>query len=198
MQGQVKGQGAMKVEEATSGIKTLTMTDQSSEAVSDQAKKGKGQGQKDSGKDKGQGQKDPGKSQGQNDPSQNKGQGKAPEAGADGAPVKSKAQLKAERRALQVCWGEECWLWLLIHWGWVTLICVSKLTTIGSANGWSVPSHYLNQCWNTVNSNFRNKLQWNLFMHFQSRKCIWKCRLRNGGNSVAASMTNISLHSLDG
>ena len=25
----------------------------------------------------------------------------------------------------------------------------------------SVPSHYLNQCWNIVNWNFRNKLQWN-------------------------------------
>ena len=27
---------------------------------------------------------------------------------------------------------------------------------------WSVPSQYLNQCWNIVNSNLRNKLQWNL------------------------------------
>ena len=26
---------------------------------------------------------------------------------------------------------------------------------------WSAPSHYLNQCWNIVNSNLRNKLQWN-------------------------------------
>ena len=26
----------------------------------------------------------------------------------------------------------------------------------------SVPSHYLNQCWNIVNSNLRNKFQWNL------------------------------------
>ena len=25
-----------------------------------------------------------------------------------------------------------------------------------------MPSHYLNQCWNVVNSNCRNKLQWNL------------------------------------
>ena len=27
---------------------------------------------------------------------------------------------------------------------------------------WSAPSHYLNQCWNIVNSIPRNKLQWNL------------------------------------
>ena len=25
-----------------------------------------------------------------------------------------------------------------------------------------MPSHYLNQCWNIVNSNLKNKLQWNL------------------------------------
>ena len=49
----------------------------------------------------------------------------------------------------------------LTHWGRVTHICVGKLTIIGSDNGWSAPSHYLNQCWNIVNSNLRNKLQWN-------------------------------------
>ena len=27
---------------------------------------------------------------------------------------------------------------------------------------WSAPSHYLNQCWNIVNPNLKNKLQWNL------------------------------------
>ena len=27
---------------------------------------------------------------------------------------------------------------------------------------WLAPSHYLNQCWNIVNWNLRNKLQWNL------------------------------------
>ena len=26
---------------------------------------------------------------------------------------------------------------------------------------WSAPSHYLDQCWNIVKSNLRNKLQWN-------------------------------------
>ena len=44
----------------------------------------------------------------------------------------------------------------------MTHICVGKLTIIGSDNGLSPgPSHYLNQCWNIVNSTLRNKLQWN-------------------------------------
>ena len=37
---------------------------------------------------------------------------------------------------------------------------------------WSAPSHYLNQCWNIVNSNLRNKLQWNLKQHTFSFKKI--------------------------
>ena len=40
-------------------------------------------------------------------------------------------------------------------------ICASKRTIISSYNGLA-PSRNLNQCWNTVNSNLRNKLQWNL------------------------------------
>ena len=38
------------------------------------------------------------------------------------------------------------------------IICVSKLTIIGSDNGLS-PSHYLKQCWNIINWTHRNKLQ---------------------------------------
>ena len=56
-------------------------------------------------------------------------------------------------------------LLILTHWGRVTHICVSKLTIIGSDNGfvaWPAPSHYLNQCWIIVNWTLRNKLQWNL------------------------------------
>ena len=48
-------------------------------------------------------------------------------------------------------------------------------------------SHSLNQCWKMVNSNLRNKLKWNLKLHFihsHSRKCILRCRLRNGGTSL--------------
>ena len=56
------------------------------------------------------------------------------------------------------------WMSSLTHWGRVTHICVSKLTIIGSDNGLSPGrrrGHYLNQWWNIVNSNLRNKLQWN-------------------------------------
>ena len=47
----------------------------------------------------------------------------------------------------------------------MTHICVSRQNHhwfrkwLGA---WSVPSHYLNQCWNIVNWNLRSKLQWNL------------------------------------
>ena len=32
------------------------------------------------------------------------------------------------------------------------------------------------------------------FIHFQSRKCIWKCRLRIGGHVVSASMSQVHHH----
>ena len=54
-----------------------------------------------------------------------------------------------------------------------------------------MPSHYLNQCCNIVNWIIRNKFQWNLnrkFIHFHPRKRIWKCRLKNGGHFVLASI----------
>ena len=47
----------------------------------------------------------------------------------------------------------------------------------------SAPSHYLSQCWNIVNSNFSNKLQWNLKrnscilvkkMHLNISSEIWR------------------------
>ena len=63
--------------------------------------------------------------------------------------------------------------WALTHWGRVTHVCVSKVTR-------SVPSHYLNQCWNIVNWTFRNKLQWNLnrnsYISIQENafKIVWK------------------------
>ena len=66
----------------------------------------------------------------------------------------------------------QCWLhtytfpciYGLTQWGRVTHICVSKLTIIGSDNGfvaWPAPSRYLNQRWNIVNRNPWNKFQWN-------------------------------------
>ena len=60
----------------------------------------------------------------------------------------------------------ECVLVALTHWGRVTHICVVDLTIIGSDNGLSPGrrqlSHYLNQCWDTVNWTHGNKFQWNL------------------------------------
>ena len=53
----------------------------------------------------------------------------------------------------------------LIHWGRLTQICVGDL-----AHHWFrwwlvacfAPSHCVNQCWNIVTSNRRNKLSWNV------------------------------------
>ena len=53
---------------------------------------------------------------------------------------------------------------VLTHWGWVMHICISGLTVIGSDNGlapWTVPNHYLKQCWNNGNWTLKKKLQWN-------------------------------------
>ena len=58
----------------------------------------------------------------------------------------------------------------------MTYICVSK-QIIGSDNGLSAPSHYLNQCWNIVDSSIRNKLQWNLKQNsyiFIEENVIWE------------------------
>ena len=63
--------------------------------------------------------------------------------------------------------------------GQVTHICVSKMIFIGSDNGLS-PSHYLNQCWNVVNSKLK-KFQWDLkqssyiFIHKNAcENIVWK------------------------
>ena len=50
------------------------------------------------------------------------------------------------------------YLWSLTHWGQVMHICVGIPAIIGSENGLSVPSHYLNQCWHIVNWTLTNKL----------------------------------------
>ena len=46
---------------------------------------------------------------------------------------------------------------------------------------YSAPSHYLNQCWVFFNWTLRNKIRW-IFIQNTKRKCIWKCRLWNGGH----------------
>ena len=53
---------------------------------------------------------------------------------------------------------------LLTHWSWMTHICVSKLTIIGSDNGLPPGRRQAiiwNQWWNIVNWTLMNKLQWN-------------------------------------
>ena len=47
---------------------------------------------------------------------------------------------------------------ILTPWGRVTHICISKLTIIVA---YMAQSHFVNQCWFTVNWTLRNKLQWN-------------------------------------
>ena len=48
------------------------------------------------------------------------------------------------------------------HWGRVMHKCVGTLTIIGSDKRLTVPSHYLNQSWNTVNLPPGNKFGWNV------------------------------------
>ena len=85
----------------------------------------------------------------------------------------------------------------LTHWGRVTHICVGDLTVIGLDNGLS-PGRRQAIIWTNAGLLLiqprRNKLQWNLkFINFQSRKCIWKYRLKNVGHFVSASMCLIQL-----
>ena len=81
----------------------------------------------------------------------------------------------------------------LTHWGRVTHICVSKLTIIGSDNGLS-PIWRQAIIWpnagilliGPLGTNFSEILS--KFIHFHSRKWVWKCRLGNGGHFVSALM----------
>ena len=81
----------------------------------------------------------------------------------------------------------------LTHWGWVTHICICKLTTIGSDNSLS-PGRRQAIIWTNagifligpLRTNFNEML---IEIHtFHSRKCTWKCRLENGRHFVSASM----------
>ena len=72
------------------------------------------------------------------------------------------------------------------HWGRET-----QLTIIGSDNGLS-PGRHQAILW--TNAGILNPYEQNSvkslskFINFHSRKCIWKCRLRNGGHFVSASL----------
>ena len=83
----------------------------------------------------------------------------------------------------------------LTHWGRVTHICVGKPTIIGSDNGlspgrrqaiiWTNAGILLIEPWEQTSVKSKSK-----FIHFHSRKSIWKCRLENGVRFVRASMFN--------
>ena len=83
---------------------------------------------------------------------------------------------------------------IIIHWGRVTHICVSKLTIISSDNGLS---HRRRQAIIWTNSgilligpfgtNFSEILVG--IQTFRSEKCTWKCRLCYSVHFVSASMS---------
>ena len=79
----------------------------------------------------------------------------------------------------------------LTHFGQVTLICVSKLTNIGSDNG-LLPCWHQAIFWTNAGILLNGSLGTNFteilleFMHFHSIKCIWKKSSGNGGNFVSA------------
>ena len=77
----------------------------------------------------------------------------------------------------------------LTLWGQVTHICISELTIIGSDNGLS-PGRRQAMIWTnawilliwTLATNFGENLS--EIYTFSLKKCIWKCRLENGGPFV--------------
>ena len=81
----------------------------------------------------------------------------------------------------------------------MTHICVSKLTITSSDNGLSPERHQAIISTNTgillmgpLGTNFREILI--KFYTFLLKKCIWKCRLVNGGHFVSALMCSCSRH----
>ena len=84
----------------------------------------------------------------------------------------------------------------LTHRGRVTQICVSELTIIDSDNGlspgrreailWTNAKIFKILLIRTLGTNF-NEIKAK-FIYFHVKKCIWKCRLRNSGHFVSASM----------
>ena len=82
---------------------------------------------------------------------------------------------------------------MTIHWGRVTHKCVSKLTLIGSDNGLA-PGRHQAIIWTNAILLLTGPLEQtpmkfqSKFIHFQSRKCILKCRLEHDGHVVSASI----------
>ena len=81
----------------------------------------------------------------------------------------------------------------LTHWGRVTHLCVSKLTSIASDNGLS-PDRRQAIIWTNAGILLIGPLGTNFseiligIQTFSLKKCTWKCRLRNGVHFVSASM----------
>ena len=81
---------------------------------------------------------------------------------------------------------------MLTHWGQVTHICVSKVAIIGSDNGLS-PGQHQAIIWTNGGILLIGPLGANFveilieIYRFSFKKCIWKCRLENGGHLVSAS-----------
>ena len=82
----------------------------------------------------------------------------------------------------------------LTRWGRVTHICVSKLTIIGSDNGFS-PGQRQAIIWTNVGILLIGPLGTNLsellieIQTFSIKKNIWKCHVQNGVYFVLASMS---------
>ena len=76
------------------------------------------------------------------------------------------------------------------HWGRMMHICINNLAIIGLDNGLftlSVPSHYLNQCWNIVNWTLRNQHQRNF--HLNSNIFIHQNASESGVCEMAAILS---------
>ena len=76
---------------------------------------------------------------------------------------------------------------VLTHWDRVTHTYASRLTIIGSDNGLS-PGRRQDIIWTNAGKLLIGPLGTSKFIHFHPGKCIWKCRLGNGGHFVLASM----------
>ena len=81
----------------------------------------------------------------------------------------------------------------LTHWGQMTHMCVNKQTIIGSDNG-LLPGQRQAIIWTNAGILLIGPLGTNVsetsvkFIHFHSRKLVWKRHLWNGGHFVLASM----------
>ena len=77
------------------------------------------------------------------------------------------------------------WCYVYSHLTRVTHICFSKLTTICSDNCFRLDGAIWTIIWTNAGMLLIGPLGTNfseIFIHFHSRKCFYKCSLRNGGH----------------